>query len=253
MDSLENNISPPSGFQIYPAIDLKGGRVVRLTQGKADQETVYFQDPLEPAHAWKASGAKCLHVVDLDGAFQGVPQNQDVLQNLADLGFFLELGGGIRGEADIAHALSLGVNRVILGTKALEDPDFLKAAVAQFGSSVAVGIDAKDGKVATRGWVDVSKKDALEFGSEVASMGVGAIIYTDISTDGMLEGPNLEAQRAMAEALPDSVDLIASGGVSRAHDVEALRELHATHQNLKGVIIGRALYEKTLDLREVLK
>ena len=252
MDFLENSISPPSGFQIYPAIDLKSGRVVRLTQGRADRETVYFQDPLEPAWAWKSSGAKCLHVVDLDGAFQGVPKNRDVLQKLADLGFFLELGGGIRSEADIAHALALGINRVILGTKALEDPEFLKSAIGQFGPSVAVGIDAKDGKVATRGWVDVSEKDALEFASEVASLGAGAIIYTDISTDGMLEGPNLEAQKAMAEILPDSVDLIASGGVSRPHDVEALRELHATHQNLKGVIIGRALYEKTLDIREVL-
>lgn len=252
MQSPEKLASLPGGFQIYPAIDLKGGRVVRLSQGRADRETVYFQDPLEPARDWKAAGASCLHVVDLDGAFEGIPQNQHVLRNLAALGYFLELGGGIRSQGDIENALELGVSRVVLGTKALEDPAFLRSAVEQFGKAIAVGIDAKDGKVATRGWVDVSRKDAFEFAGEVAALGAGAVIYTDISTDGMLTGPNLQAQRAMAEALPATVDLIASGGVSRSADVEALRALHVDCPNLKGVIIGRALYEKTVDIREVL-
>jgi len=239
-------------FTIFPAIDLKGGRVVRLSQGRADRETVYYEDPLVPARKWKDAGCDSLHVVDLDGAFQGVSGNHEALETLAQLGLFLQLGGGIRSEKDAVKAFSRGVSRVVLGTKALEDRDFLKRMLDKFGEKIAVGIDAKGGKVATRGWVDVSEKEALEFAGEVMELGVKSLIYTDISTDGMLTGPNVEAQRAMATMLPDNVQLIASGGVSKISDIRAMRKMHKELHNPRGVIIGRALYEGRFEISEAL-
>ncbi len=238
-------------FRIFPAIDLKGGRVVRLSQGRKDRETIYFDDPLEPARRFREAGATNLHVVDLDGAFRGLRDNQGILEQLVGIGFFLQTGGGIRTVEDVERVLTLGVNRVVLGTRALEAPEFVAEMVDRFGERIAVGIDAKDGKVATRGWVDVSKKDAVDFAREVTGLGVRTLIYTDIATDGMLTGPNLNAQEAMGEALPTGVELIASGGVSRAEDVDSLKALFRSKGNPQSVIIGRALYEGRLDLKEV--
>lgn len=240
-------------FTLFPAIDISGGRVVRLSQGRADQETVYFEDPLEPAHRWRKAGCTHLHVVDLDGAFRGEPQNHAVLEQLAALGFFLELGGGIRTEADIARVLERGVARVVLGTAALEDEAFLKNALQKYGAKIAVGIDAKDGKVATRGWVDVSEKTVETFAGEMVALGVQTLIYTDIATDGMLTGPNLQAQDAMARLLPPEVSLVASGGVSAVEDLQNLHAVFSRHQNPDAVIIGRALYEGRFTMEEALR
>lgn len=253
METATERTNSPTEFRIFPAIDLKGGRVVRLSQGREDRETVYFDDPLEPARKFREAGAAFLHVVDLDGAFRGLRENQGILEQLAGLGLFLQTGGGIRCGEDVERVLELGVSRVVLGTRALEAPEFVAEMVDRFGDQIAVGIDAKNGKVATRGWVDVSEKDAVDFAREVSALGVRALIYTDISTDGMLTGPNLDAQMAMAEALPADVELVASGGVSRAEDVDSLKALFRSNGNPQSVIIGRALYEGRLDLEEVVR
>lgn len=253
METANERTNSPTEFRIFPAIDLKGGRVVRLSQGREDRETVYFDDPLEPARKFREAGAAFLHVVDLDGAFRGLRENQGILEQLAGLGLFLQTGGGIRCGEDVERVLELGVSRVVLGTRALEAPEFVAEMVDRFGDQIAVGIDAKNGKVATRGWVDVSEKDAVDFAREVSALGVRALIYTDISTDGMLTGPNLDAQMAMAEALPADVELVASGGVSRAEDVDSLKALFRSNGNPQSVIIGRALYEGRLDLEEVVR
>ncbi len=242
-----------SAFIIFPAIDIQGGQAVRLRQGKESDSTVYFKDPLEPAKNWKAAGSDCLHLVDLDGAFKGKPQTGHLLSDLADLGLFTQIGGGIRKMADVEAPLERGISRVILGTKALEDRSFLKSAIKAFPDRVAVGIDARDGKVATRGWVETSEVDALDFAKEVADLGVKTIIYTDISTDGMMTGPNLEAQEAMAGVLPEDAFLIASGGVSKLDDIGALADLGRRCPALKGVITGRALYDGTVDLAEAIQ
>lgn len=239
-------------FTLFPAIDIKGGRVVRLTQGRADMEKVYFEDPMEPARRWREAGCTHLHVVDLDGAFQGVPQNHAVLEQLAALGFFLELGGGIRSEKDIERVLALGVSRVVLGTAALEDRKFLEEAVRCHGERIAVGIDARDGKVATRGWVDVTETSAEDFAREVVELGVKCLIYTDIATDGMLTGPNLDAQEEMASILPAEVSLVASGGVASVEDLRNLREIFRRRGNPDSVIIGRAIYEEKFSMEEAL-
>ncbi len=236
---------------IYPAIDIKGGRCVRLTQGRADQETVYFADPAEPARLWRAAGAAWVHVVDLDGAFTGKPQNLDAVRRIAALGMKVQLGGGMRDAATVAEALAAGVERVVIGTRACEEPQFLAELVAKNGGArIAVGIDARNGRVATKGWVDTSEKLATDLARQVAALGVQTIIYTDISRDGMLEGPNIAAQRALLAEAP--VRVIASGGVSSRSDVEALAKLGAEEPRLDGVIVGKALYEKRVDLADLI-
>jgi phosphoribosylformimino-5-aminoimidazole carboxamide ribotide isomerase len=236
---------------IYPAIDIRGGRCVRLTQGRADQETVYFDNPAGVAALFKAAGSAWVHVVDLDGAFSGEPRNLAAVRAIAALGLRVQLGGGMRSREAVARALALGVSRVVVGTRAAESEDFVRGLVAEFGEKIAVGIDAKDGRVAVKGWVDTTGLGALEFAARMSGLGVGTLIYTDISTDGMLTGPNLPAQTAMLQAVKCRV--IASGGVSRQADVAALAALAKRHANLDGVIIGKAIYEKRVDLAQALR
>lgn len=235
---------------IYPAIDIKGGRCVRLTQGKADQETVYAEDPAGIARQFKAAGSEWVHVVDLDGAFQGEPQNLPVVQAIAALGMKVQLGGGLRTHAAVERALNFGVARVVIGTRAAESEAFVGELVRSFGQKIAIGIDAKAGQVAVKGWVDTTGLDALTFAQRMEAQGVGTLIYTDIGTDGMMTGPNLTAQEAMLKTVKCRV--IASGGVSRREDVVALSELGKRYAHLDGVIVGKAIYEKRVDLPDLL-
>lgn len=235
---------------IFPAIDLRGGRCVRLLQGRADAETEYYRDPAEAAKLWVEGGAEWIHVVDLDGAFTGTPQNWAGVEKILAAGAKVELGGGMREEGMIARAFDLGVSRVVLGTKACESESFVRSMVERFGEGIAVGIDAKEGKVAIKGWVDTTDLTAIGLAKRVASLGVRTLIYTDIGTDGMLTGPNFAAQREMLEAVP--CDVIASGGVARREDVQGLVELASDHPNLLGVIVGKALYEGTVELSDLI-
>ena len=236
---------------IYPAIDIKGGRCVRLTQGRADQETVYANNPADVAAQFRAAGSTWVHVVDLDGAFAGEPQNLAAVQAIAVHGMKVELGGGLRTRAAVERALSFGVSRVVIGTRAAESESFVGELVQAFGDKVAVGIDAKNGQVAVKGWVDTTGLGALAFAQRMDALGVATLIYTDIGTDGMLTGPNLVAQETMLEAVKCNV--IASGGVSRREDVIELAKLAQRHANLDGVIVGKALYEQRVELRDLLE
>jgi phosphoribosylformimino-5-aminoimidazole carboxamide ribotide isomerase len=231
---------------IYPAIDIKGGRCVRLMQGRADQETVYAENPAEVAKEFQAAGSTWVHVVDLDGAFAGEPQNLAAVQAIVSLGLKVQLGGGMRTRAAVERALGLGVSRVVIGTRAAESETFVAELVQAFGRKIAVGIDAKNGLVAVKGWVDTTGTAALTLARRMDALGVVTLIYTDIGTDGMLTGPNLPAQTAMLTAVKCGV--IASGGVSQQNDVDSLKALARTHANLDGVIIGKAIYEKRVDL-----
>ncbi len=237
---------------IFPAIDIKEGRCVRLLQGRADAQTVYHRNPVAPAIEFAAEGAQWVHVVDLDGAFEGVPKNLEAVKKIIMTGLKVELGGGMRTEKAVEEAFEAGVSRAVIGTKACEHPEILKNLVKRHGGErIAVGIDAKDGQVALRGWVETSGMDALELAKRVADYGVGAIIYTDIATDGMLTGPNIAAQTAMLEAVPHC-QVVASGGISCMEDLVRLEALSKTHTNLQGVIVGKAIYEKKVSLSEVL-
>lgn len=235
---------------IYPAIDIKNGRAVRLLQGKADQETVYANEPAEVAAQFREAGSEWVHVVDLDGAFDGTPRNREKIRQITQSGMKVQLGGGQRSLEIVRQSLDLGVYRVVVGTRAAESEDFIVELVREFGDQIAVGIDAKDGKVAVKGWVDTTGLDALDFARRMDEIGVSTIIYTDIGTDGMLTGPNLPAQEAMAEAVDAHV--IASGGVSQLSDVQALAEIEKRRPNLDGVIVGKAIYEKRVSVEELL-
>lgn len=235
---------------IYPAIDIRGGRCVRLTQGKADQETVYSDHPADMGASFKEAGSAWIHVVDLDGAFEGKPRNLKAVAEIVAVGLKVELGGGMRARDAVQRALDLGVSRVVVGTRAAESEAFVAELVREFGNRIAVGIDAKHGQVAVKGWVDTTATSALALARRMSDIGVATLIYTDIGTDGMLTGPNLVAQTAMLGAVKANV--IASGGVSRREDVIRLAELARTHANLDGVIVGKAIYEKRVDLRDLL-
>jgi phosphoribosylformimino-5-aminoimidazole carboxamide ribotide isomerase len=231
---------------IFPAIDLRGGRCVRLRQGDYNQETVFGSDPADVARRWVAQGASSLHLVDLDGAKQGRPVNQAGVRAIVEAaGVPCQLGGGLRTDAHVAEALGWGVSRVILGTRALREPDWVEALCGRHPGRVVLGIDARDGMVATEGWLEVSRRPALDFARQCAGWPLAAIVYTDISRDGMLEGPNLQALAEMARAV--TIPVIASGGVTTVDDVRRLARL-----GLAGCIIGRALYEGRLDLREAI-
>lgn len=238
-------------MHIFPAIDLRGGRCVRLLQGKAEQETEYFRDPAEAARRWQEAGSEWVHVVDLDGAFTGEPLNWPSIEKIVATGMKVQMGGGMRTEEAMRRAFDLGVQRVVMGTKACESEEFVQAMAEKFGAGVAVGIDAKEGMVAIKGWVDTTGFTALDFARRVCALGVRTIIYTDISTDGMLTGPNLDAQREMLQAVP--CEVIASGGVARREDVESLCEIARQHQNLLGVIVGKALYEGKVELADLIR
>jgi len=237
---------------IYPAIDLRNGRCVRLFQGKADQETVYYQNPADPARSWKDAGADHLHVVDLDGAFAGASANLDAVRSILQVeGLKVQLGGGMRDETAIEKASDLGLSRVIIGTRACEEPEWIGSVLEKFGAEkIVVGIDAKDGLVATKGWVETTETEAVELAKNLQSMGLRWIIHTDVATDGAMKGPNLEAQKKMADAVPDC-QVIASGGVTKETDVDDLRSLSTDHPNLEGIIIGKALYEGTVRLQNL--
>ena len=232
---------------IYPAIDLKQGEVVRLKQGDMDQATVYGSDPAAVAKNFEAAGFEWIHVVDLDGAFAGQTINMQAVEAVLDsVSIPVQLGGGIRGMAAAEGWLSRGIARVILGTAAVRDPDFVKQAAKTFPDKVAVGIDAKGGKVAVEGWAETSELSALELAKRFEGVGVAAIIYTDIGRDGLLRGLDFDGTRALAEAV--SIPVIASGGLAGIEDVKALRR--PENNKIAGAIAGRALYDGRLDPKE---
>jgi phosphoribosylformimino-5-aminoimidazole carboxamide ribotide isomerase len=221
---------------VYPAIDLKDGRCVRLKQGDMAQATVYGDDPAAMALTFQRQGARWLHVVDLDGAFAGESRNLEAIRAiLAAVAMPVQLGGGIRTMAALDTLLGLGLSRAILGTAALRDPDFLRQAVEAFGAKVAVGIDAREGRVAVGGWAEVSDMPAAELAARVANLGVRTIIYTDISRDGMLSGPNFDATAQLIRE--NGPGIIVSGGVATLEHVRRAEQIGAA-----GIIIGRALY-----------
>ncbi len=232
---------------ILPAIDLKEGRCVRLEQGLMDKDTVYNDDPGAQARIWQEQGGELLHIVDLDGAFAGVPKNKAAIKTIVDaIDIPSELGGGIRDMATIEAYLELGIDRVILGTVAKENPALVAEACKKFPGKIVVGIDAMNGLVAVRGWADVTEKPATEMAKEMEGLGVEAIIYTDIARDGMMEGPNIEATKALAESI--NIPVIASGGLSTLDDIRRLIEIEAS--GVTGVITGKAIYSGAIDLRE---
>lgn len=232
-------------FTVIPAIDLKGGRCVRLRQGRMDEATVYGDDPAAWARKFEAAGAQWIHVVDLDGAFAGEPRNRDAVTAIVRaVKAKVEVGGGIRDLERIRAYLDAGAARVILGSAAVRDPELVAKAAAAFPGRVAVGIDAVRGKVAVQGWAEVTDVDASELARRMGAQGASAIIYTDIDRDGMQSGVNLDATRAVARAA--AVPVFASGGVATLDDVRALLPLAA--DGVAGVITGRAVYEGTLDL-----
>jgi phosphoribosylformimino-5-aminoimidazole carboxamide ribotide isomerase len=229
---------------LLPAIDLKNGAAVRLEQGDMARATVFHRDPAEQAGAFAAQGFAYLHIVDLDGAFAGKPMNTAAVERiLAAVRIPLQLGGGIRDHTTIEAWLAKGVTRVIIGTAAVRDPALVKAAAKKFPGRVAVGLDARDGKVAVRGWAETSELSALEIARRFEDAGVAAIIYTDIARDGMLQGLNLDATIALADAV--AIPVIASGGLASLDDVRALLKPRA--KKLAGAIAGRALYDGRLD------
>lgn len=235
-------------FTIYPAIDLRGGRVVRLKEGDPARLTAYSDEPAETAQRWLEAGAGWLHVVNLDGAFgERDDANRRALEAVLELGGRVQFGGGIRSLAAIESALSLGVSRVILGTAAVEQPQLVEQALKTFGADkIAVGIDARDGLVRLRGWKENSGISAAVLALQMRDLGVRTVIFTDVSRDGLGSGLNIPSTRELAEA--SGLAVIASGGVHTLEDVIAAREAH-----LAGVIVGRALYEGTVDLKEALK
>jgi len=233
-------------MQIYPAIDLRGGQCVRLKQGDYAQETVFGADPAEMARRWVSEGATYLHLVDLDGAKEGHPVNGRSIRAIVKAANVpCQLGGGLRMVDDIKLALSWGLARVIVGTKALQSPAWLMQMAQEFPGRIALGIDARAGKVATQGWLDVSEISALDLARQCARPPLSAIIYTDISRDGMMQGANVSAMAEMAAAV--AIPVIASGGVTTLDDVKQLQAA-----GLAGAIVGRALYEGSLKLHEVL-
>jgi phosphoribosylformimino-5-aminoimidazole carboxamide ribotide isomerase len=232
-------------MQLYPAIDMKDGHCVRLKQGQFDQVKTYWDSPADMAQLWEKKGASYLHLVDLDGALKGRSVNASCIEEIVKtIHIPVELGGGIRSLWDIEEVLRLGVHRAIIGTQAVEHPEMLKEAVRQFGARhIAAGIDAKDGLVAIRGWEQISERSAMDLALEMKEMGVETIIYTDISRDGMLNGPNVEATKALSHAT--GMNIIASGGVSSMEDLQQIYEA-----GIQGAIIGKALYEGRIDLAE---
>ncbi|MDH4421195.1 1-(5-phosphoribosyl)-5-[(5-phosphoribosylamino)methylideneamino]imidazole-4-carboxamide isomerase [Bacillus sp. AFS054943] len=234
-------------MEIFPAIDLKEGRCVRLYQGEFSKETVMNEDPVAQAIIFEKLGAKMLHIVDLDGAIAGESLNLSVIERICRaIRIPVQVGGGVRSLAAVEKLLVVGVDKVILGTAALYDKSFLEEAIRLYEEKIIVGIDAKNGFVATRGWLDVSEISYIDLAKQMKNLGVQTLVFTDISKDGTLAGPNFE----QLESLQNSVDirLIASGGVASIQDVKKLNDM-----NIYGVIIGKALYEKTIDLEEVLQ
>ena len=233
---------------LIPAIDLKQGHCVRLRQGRMEDNTVFSEDPIAVARQWVEAGAKRLHMVDLDGAFAGNPVNADVINRVCETfpELDVQVGGGIRDEETIETYLQAGVRYVILGTKAINAPHFVGDVCVEFPGHIIIGLDAKDGKVAIDGWSKLSNHDVIDIAQQFEQDGVEAIIYTDISRDGMMQGVNLEATRRLASAI--QIPVIASGGVSSYDDIEAL--CACENEGVTGAILGRAIYEGSIDLRK---
>lgn len=233
-------------MQIYPAIDIKNGQCVRLQQGKFDRIVVYEKDPVEQSLKWLSQGAAYLHVVDLDGARNGASYNNDIIKKICStVNIPVQTGGGIRSMRDIEHKLSLGVQRVILGTVAIKNPEIVKEAVKNYGDRIVVGIDAINGRVAIEGWEHVSDMSALDLSMQMKDYGIKTIIYTDISKDGMMIGPNIENTQELIEVT--DLDIIASGGITTLKDLENINMIKA-----QGAIIGKALYQGNLSLEKVI-
>lgn len=234
-------------MEIFPAIDLLGGKVVRLFQGDYGQSQIYGDNPADYAKQFEQQGAKYLHLVDLDGAKEGAPQNFEIVKDIAkSTSLFIELGGGIRNEETVNQCFEAGVGRVILGTAALQNPAFVKSMAAKHGGKIAVGVDARDGLVAVEGWLKTSTTNSYDFCKEMQNAGVEYIIYTDISRDGAQAGANLEVYEKLAELR--GLNITASGGVSSLSDVAALRSM-----GLYAAILGKALYAGTVKLEDALQ
>ena len=233
---------------LIPAIDLKQGQCVRLRQGRMEESTVFSDDPVAMAGKWVDQGAKRLHLVDLDGAFEGQPVNADVVESIAEAypDLPIQIGGGIRTIETVETYLEAGVKYVIIGTQAVKKPEFVTELCSEFPGHVIVGIDAKDGLVAVQGWAESSDQSAEHLAMKFEDQGVSAIVYTDISRDGMMQGVNVEATRDLAKAV--SIPVIASGGVTNIDDIKHLNQVKSA--GIEAVIIGRALYEGTIDLAE---
>jgi phosphoribosylformimino-5-aminoimidazole carboxamide ribotide isomerase len=235
---------------IFPAIDIRNGKCVRLRQGRQEEETVFGDDPAAMGLKWQEAGAEWLHVVDLDGAFSSRPQNLEAIRGLRRaLTIPMQLGGGIRSLETITTYLDLGIDRLILGTAVLKDPDLVARACAAYPGRIAVGLDAKDGLVAVEGWTETSSRSVLEVAQSLVSLKPAALIYTDIARDGVKKGVNVAATQALAQAVP--LPVIASGGVSSLTDIRNLLPLEPL--GVIGVIIGRALYDGNINLTEALK
>jgi phosphoribosylformimino-5-aminoimidazole carboxamide ribotide isomerase len=235
---------------IFPAIDIRGGRCVRLMQGRADQETVYGDDPAAMGQRWQAAGAAWLHVVDLDGAFGARPQNFETIRQLRRaVAIPIQLGGGLRSLDTMTAYIELGIDRLILGTALLKDPEVVARALQAYPGRIALGLDAKDGLLAVEGWTETTQRTAAEVAQELAPLRPAAIIYTDISRDGVKRGVNVEATRTLAQAT--EIPVIASGGVSSLDDIKALLPLEPL--GVIGVITGRALYDGNLNLKEAIR
>jgi phosphoribosylformimino-5-aminoimidazole carboxamide ribotide isomerase len=231
---------------VYPAIDIRDGKAVRLVEGDYDRETVFDADPVDAALRWAEGGAEWIHIVDLDGARDGQRLNADVISRIRDsVRCKLQLGGGIRTMDDVSTVAALGIDRIVIGSAAVTHPELVSSAVREFSSAIAVGLDARDGKLATQGWKEQTDVLAVDAAKRFAAEGVEHFIFTDIRRDGRLKGPNLEALREMIEHVP--ANLIASGGISGLEDIKAVRHLGSA-----GVIIGAALYHRKFTLPEAL-
>lgn len=232
-------------MRIYPAIDIKDGKCVRLFKGQFDKVTVYGDDPAQMANRWESEGGEFIHVVDLDGAKKGHGVNADIIKRICEsVSVPVQTGGGIRCMEDIEKKLACGVNRVIIGTSAVKDEDFVRRAVDKYADKIVVGIDAKDGRVAIEGWEEVSEFTAVEFAQKMEKIGVKTIVYTDIATDGTLAGPNVGAMMEMTENT--GLDVIASGGIGTAEHIASLLPT-----GVEGVIVGKALYTGDVKLGDV--
>lgn len=234
-------------MRIYPAIDIIGGQCVRLVQGDYSQKTTFAENPLEVAKQWEEQGGEFIHLVDLDGAKSGDMPNFELISEIArTVSVPVEVGGGVRNLDCVKRYLNAGIERVIIGTSAIRNPAFVREAVSLFGDRIAVGIDAKDGRVAISGWEEVSDMTALDLAKQMEGFGVKNIIYTDIATDGMLSGPNLKAMKEMVSAV--EVDIVASGGVSSIEDIRHLKET-----GVEGAIVGKALYTGDVSLGQAIE
>lgn len=233
-------------IEIFPAVDIKGGKVVRLTQGDYNKVNIYAENPAEIAASFAAKGAKNLHVVDLDGAKDGKLSNFTTIETIVkSVDMFVQVGGGIRDEERIKSYLDIGVSRVILGTVAATDFEFTTRMAQKYGEKIAVGVDAKDEKIAVKGWLEITETNSVEFCKRLAAAGIKTVIYTDISRDGAMQGTNLEIYKRLANEV--DLDIIASGGISSLEEISALVDI-----GTYGLIIGKALYQGVLDLEEVL-